>query len=394
MDGEEQGGVQAANSPDTYVLVLGGSNFMGKDLLTQLAQNSEQSQTAVTQSKTQVYVVNRGKSHWNNEATSLYKCPNIHFYYGDRDCHVEYGKLLKYLSEKLQKKSGAKDFKWDLVVDYCGYLRKEVKSCIRGLWGFIKLYVFISTDSIYDVCDQSALQTPVKEDNAVRPTSNSKIKELAEDEEYGHDKLRCEEYLENHCLAEKELFPYLCLRLPDVIGPYDSTARLWTYVLWLANSKELPIHTKKEAERKPLSFVFSKDITALLLKKILPRVRDPLFISQVHGQSFNISCEENPTLNQFLHNLADTLRIPEISFVQESRLRLDGQTCKGKFFYPSVYCPHLDISKAKRTLSWTATPLKDCLRQSCEFFVDADKYTAEFKKVTGKISKLKEYAVV
>lgn len=394
----EQGTGEASQQPHKkYVLILGGSNFMGKDLLTELAiaaNPDERSNENGIKHNTEVFIINRGKSHWNAEATALYKSPNVHFYYGDRDCHVEYAKLLRYLSEKVQKQTGNQNFKWDLVVDYCGYLRKEVKSCIRGLSGFIKLYVFISTDSVYDVCDQDILQTPVKEENAVRPSSNTKIKELAEDEEYGHDKMRCEEYLENHCLEQKDTFPYMCLRLPDVIGPYDSTARLWTYILWLSNSQKTPVHIKSEAEKKPLSFVFSKDITALLLKRILPRVDDASFISQLHGQAFNIACNENPTLLQFLQQVAQILRIPEVSFVQESRLRLEGHTCKGKFFYPSVYCPHLDTNKARRVLGWTATGLDDCLKQSCLFFVDADRYAAEFKKVTAKISKLSEYTIV
>ena len=35
---------------------------------------------------------------------------------------------------------------------------------------------------------------------------------------------RCEEYLE---CQSKNGIPYICLRLPDVIGPRDSTNRFW-----------------------------------------------------------------------------------------------------------------------------------------------------------------------
>ena len=36
------------------------------------------------------------------------------------------------------------------------------------------------------------------------------------------DKLKCELYL-----RKTKHIPYICLRLPDVLGPYDNTNRLW-----------------------------------------------------------------------------------------------------------------------------------------------------------------------
>ena len=49
------------------------------------------------------------------------------------------------------------------------------------------------------------------------------------------DKLKCEEYLEflrfeSTQKGQEFDFPYLILRLPDVIGPYDDTNRYWSYL--------------------------------------------------------------------------------------------------------------------------------------------------------------------
>ena len=43
-------------------------------------------------------------------------------------------------------------------------------------------------------------------------------------------------------------FPYLSLRLPDVIGPYDDTFRYWSYLKWIQENKknELEIVTITE----------------------------------------------------------------------------------------------------------------------------------------------------
>lgn len=124
------------------------------------------------------------------------------FHFGDRDYHIEFIKLLKYTSKKLGiEENGTK--KWDLVVDFCAYLRKEVKSVIRGLTNLIKLYVMISTDSVYDVCDPKVRNGPCKESDDLRPQNEKEIQTLAKNEDYGHDKLKCEEYLRNHVLDIK-----------------------------------------------------------------------------------------------------------------------------------------------------------------------------------------------
>ena len=52
---------------------------------------------------------------------------------------------------------------------------------------------------------------------------------MNDSEEYGNDKLRCEEYLKSHNFDIK----YICLRLPDVIGPYDRSGRFWAYMKWI-----------------------------------------------------------------------------------------------------------------------------------------------------------------
>lgn len=84
------------------------------------------------------------------------------------------------------------------MVDFCAYLRKEVKTIIRGLSHRIRLYVMISTDSVYDVCDPKVRVGPPREIDDIRPQDEKEIERLAKSEDYGHDKLRCEEYLQNH----------------------------------------------------------------------------------------------------------------------------------------------------------------------------------------------------
>ena len=62
---------------------------------------------------------------------------------------------------------------------------------------------------------------------AVRPISKELYKKYKREEDYGHDKLKCEEYLK-----QLQAFKYIILRLSDVIGPYDDSGRFWGYIKW------------------------------------------------------------------------------------------------------------------------------------------------------------------
>merc|ERR1712039_345258 len=101
---------------------------------------------------------------------------------------------------------------------------------------------YISSDSIYEVstcaaekwkADKFSKQgkdVSVTEDAGLRPRDKAQQETMGNADSYGHGKLEAEEVL-----AEK--LPDGCrsisLRLPDVIGPYDDTLRLWAYWHWL-----------------------------------------------------------------------------------------------------------------------------------------------------------------
>ena len=71
----------------------------------------------------------------------------------------------------------------------------------------------------------------------------------------------------------------------------------------------------------------------------------------------------------------------------------DQSTLKkhGKYYYPSVDCGCLNISKAKEILQWTPTPIEEALRDTTEFFSRADKYLKELKIMTKKFEKVNKY---
>ena len=57
------------------------------------------------------------------------------------------------------------------------------------------LYILISSDSVYDVCDEDKLSKPIIEESGVRPSIKEERIKLRKEEDYGDGKLRCEELL-------------------------------------------------------------------------------------------------------------------------------------------------------------------------------------------------------
>lgn len=118
---------------------------MGKELLSMLSKEEDY----------EVHFINRGKNYWNREVDNI---PNIHFTYANREDKKDFTEVLRYLTKKLQIAS------WEAVIDFSCYKYSSVKCVYDALRGMVNLYVFISTDSIYDVCDKNHVKAPITED--------------------------------------------------------------------------------------------------------------------------------------------------------------------------------------------------------------------------------------
>lgn len=343
---------------------------MGRTFITDLLTNETNN----------IVMINRGKTYWNDEMKENSK---IEHFYGDRSEYIQFQKLMTYVSNKHGINESSK--KWDLVVDFSCFDRKEIKSAIRALKNHCRLYILISSDSIYDVCDKKLRRDDfIKEEYAVRPDNDKLIEELNEDEEYGNDKLKCEEYLKSH-VSESD-FNYICLRLPDVIGPYDTSGRFWAYMMWIKSCEEFPIHVNKYFQLRYLSFVYSKDISRLLvdvLNKLARNDEDTAnWLSSVNGESFNVCFEEHLTLKELVEKMAEFMEVKSLKFIDERDL-----IKAGKFFYPSVECGPLSNSKAKKYLGFSSTNIFEAVRETIGFFNSADGYNVELKKAKGKFLK-------
>lgn len=78
--------------------------------------------------------------------------------------------------------------KWDAVIDFCAFYAKHVQGVYDALANLTKIYILITTDSIYDVCDRDIRQGGklITEDMDVRPQDDQLYQQFKEEEDYGH----------------------------------------------------------------------------------------------------------------------------------------------------------------------------------------------------------------
>ena len=82
------------------------------------------------------------------------------------------------------------DFQFEAIIDFSAYKQKDIKNVIDKIpQSKFKLYILISTDSVYEVC-QLNKNSNMEEIDSQRPESNEKIKELKSLDSYGHNKLK------------------------------------------------------------------------------------------------------------------------------------------------------------------------------------------------------------
>lgn len=229
---------------------------------------------------------------------------------------------------------------------------QEILNALRGRIG---RYIFISSDSVYEVCIKTSHNGPSREEDAVRPRDPRARHDLNVRDYYGHQKLACEEVLENERRYSR--INFISLRLPDVIGPRDTTNRFWNYQLWLLTHRldeSLgPVHLNPN-ENRPISFVYSEDISELIIQ---------LFNSDldVYNDAYNVAFPP-VTLEEFLKIMAESLGI-DIKYKRTNEANIH--------WYPSVTRGPLNTTKVFDMLNWRPSSIEVAVRHSCEFFKHA-----------------------
>ena len=255
---------------------------------------------------------------------------------------------------------------FDAVIDFSSYKRSELKRVLPHVINRTRLYIYISSDSVYEVCRIKSSNGDSKEEDDVRPESEEEKDKLKQQDKYGHDKLSCEEYLREVCAQHQAKF--VCLRLADVIGPMDSTERWWQLQLWLSATLKTgsPLVLPEHLREKLLSFVFVKDI-AKVVCELVQLAHSGNHSMQIMNQSYNLAFRERVTLHQLLLLINSDLPTKE----EQVDVEYSTDAAAIPQYFPSVERGPFDVSKASQLLNWRPTSLVAAVRDTVLFYRDS-----------------------
>lgn len=206
------------------ILILGGTQFIGRNLVESLLSTQEYHLT----------LFNRGK-------TASHLFPNIDLIKGDRETNdiEEIGKI-----------------KWDYIIDTSCFYPASLTDVLNNLSHPPKKYIFISTCSVYD----SEKDTSILRDEQAKTLECSNEQALdREVSTYGNRKAKCERILRDSGLN------YTIFRPALVYGEYDYTDRFyyWLYQVKFKGKLLLP----DNGERK-FSITYIADLINAILKSL------------------------------------------------------------------------------------------------------------------------------
>ena len=202
------------------LLVIGGSRFGGRHLVDAARARGDQ-----------VTLFNRGQSAPGPRA-------GVEQRVGDRQ-----GDL-----------AALAEGEWDVVVDTCGYLPRDVERMADGLHGRVGRYVFFSSVSAYADARQ-----PNDEDAPLGSIADPET-ELIDGRTYGPLKALCEQAVSAR-FGEQALL----IRPGLVVGPFDPTQRFTWWPARIARAADGQAVLAPGDPAAPVQFIDARDLAAFVL---------------------------------------------------------------------------------------------------------------------------------
>lgn len=238
------------------LLILGGANFIGRNLLEQLQNHSQY----------EITLFNRGKTN-----ADLF--PKFNRIIGDRNTKD---------IEKISNKS------WDYIIDLSCYYPDSLATVLKSIdYQKLKRYVFISTCSVYDNNEKNSVPTP-ENGPILSCTPEQQVSPLPA--AYGEKKVACEKLLAASGLD------YINLRPGLVYGKYDYTDRLY-YWLHQVQSKDTILLPNNGQDRFSITYVTD------LVQAILEALNIPK-----HRTNYNLMSQEYISIQKIVDTACQVLK--------------------------------------------------------------------------------------
>lgn len=215
------------------ILILGGTRFIGRNLVNRLLDLKDFEVTL-----------------FNRNITNPDLFPGVQQITGDRNTDDIYK-----ISESL----------WDFVIDLSCYFPESLDRVIHNLRSKPEKYIFISTCSVYENSQNKSL---FRKESA-KTLNCSREQAIDEDLKfYGNRKAECERILTKSGIQSIILRPAL------VYGPYDPTDRLYYWLYQIKNNNDLLVPGKGN---RIFSITYVIDLIETIVKSMTLESTDGIY---------------------------------------------------------------------------------------------------------------------
>jgi nucleoside-diphosphate-sugar epimerase len=298
------------------ILIIGGSYFVGKVFVEELAKGSDYS----------IYVVNRGNRPLNIAGVK---------------------EIVSNRNNVEQLRSSLPRLEWDVIVDFCAYKPKDVTDVMAVLSErSFQQYILISTTSIY----QDTLDLPVREDN---PKLTGPQPELGPQASfYGFGKWQTEQELMKHCQARQA--HYTCLRPSIIYGKYNYAPRERYFFDLIYQSK---IVILPEIDLALFQFVSVWDVAHIIMAC--------MGNEKAYDKAFNLAAEELISYRRFVDVIREVsgkrvaVRSASIEAINQQRIPLPFPMDKHLIYSGRLMQEALDVRY---------TPFREGMKQTYDYY--------------------------
>ncbi len=322
------------------ILILGGTQFVGRVLV----------ETLLEQTDYNITLFNRGKTN-----PDLF--PDVERIVGDR------------LTDDIEQ-IGQKE--WDCVIDISGYYPLPLEKQLQLLEGKVGRYIYISTVSVYDTT-----YTKDKRITELFPTlpCTKEQKAMKAHEAYGQLKAECERVILTHPDIDS-----IILRLSLVYGKYNPFDRVYTWLYRMQHQDRIILPgmcNHKDA------YTFVEDLAQIIIKAI---------DIEKHRTIYNTCTHQPLSLKKILGNMAVSLgKYIDFEHVSPDWLNqnLEGGIHQSFPLYLGGNYMNFDNTHLQEDFQLTFHPIIDSFKKTVEFYVKQD-----WRKPKSGISLEKEQEIL
>eukprot|EP00415_Alexandrium_ostenfeldii_P001628 UN1628 len=147
----------------------------------------------------------------------------------------------------------------------------------------------------------------------------------------------------------------------------------------------MPLHLDESLLQTPISMTYTPDVAQAVVRVIAKSRNEVCCPEHVHGEAFNLACEEAPNQRTLYNHIAEPIGMPYVETIEK-------ESNKSIVLYPDIVRGPVSITKALEILRWSPTDFGKAARSVARFYdrvmLDERKYKKERDNMYAKCKKM------